>query len=83
MEKSGDNRRKTFPIAGARSGGKTNSKWGPNFEEVMKRSSTVHPGIPHLFDVKTQKHFTIETKQADSEVVLVEKGVVHYRISPI
>ena len=38
-----------------------------------------YPGRLHLYDVDTEQLFTINTGQGDSEVLLVESGVVYYR----
>jgi hypothetical protein len=35
----------------------------------------------HLYDIDNEKVYTIETHQGDSEVLLIEDGVVYYRAS--
>ena len=37
------------------------------------------PGILHLYNVDTEQVLSISTKQGDSEVLLVEDGIVYYR----
>jgi hypothetical protein len=39
------------------------------------------PGILILYNVHTQKEYRIETKQGDSEILLVDGGHVYYRVS--
>ena len=39
----------------------------------------VYPGIIHLYNLDTEQMISISTKQGDSEVLLVEDGVVYYR----
>ncbi|MGA9627512.1 MAG: hypothetical protein WBL65_22310 [Bryobacteraceae bacterium] len=41
----------------------------------------VFPGRLNLYDVDSEKMYPITTNQADSEVLLVENGVVYYRVS--
>ena len=60
---------------------KTGSKWGVSTEFVLTHSTTIHPGVLHIFDVKTNRHFQIHTQQSDSEVLLVEDNKVYYRVS--
>jgi hypothetical protein len=60
---------------------KNDTKWGASTEFEFTHSSTIHPGILHLFDVKTQRHFQIRTGQSDSEVLLIQDGLVYYRSS--
>jgi hypothetical protein len=53
--------------------------YGPGTEERLRESKAVFPGRLHLFNVDTEKMLTIETKQADSEVLLIDRNVVYYR----
>jgi len=41
----------------------------------------VFPGHLYLYDVATEKMSRIATNQADSEILLVEDGLVYYRVS--
>jgi len=41
----------------------------------------VYPGRLYLYDVDTERVFTITTDQGDSEVLLVEDDTVYYRAS--
>jgi hypothetical protein len=52
---------------------------GPGTEERLRESNSVFPGRLHLFNVDTEKTLTIETKQADSEVLLIDRNVIYYR----
>lgn len=67
--------------SGASEWRKEDSKWGRSTEFGLTHSSTIHPGILHIFDVKTQRHFVLHTGQSDSEVLLIEGNVVYYRSS--
>ena len=60
---------------------KTDSKFGRSTDFALTHSSTIHPGILHIFDVKTQRHFVLRTGQSDSEILLIEKNFVYYRSS--
>jgi hypothetical protein len=44
-------------------------------------SYAVFPGRLYLYDVSTDRAYTIVTNQGDSEVLLVQDGVVYYRAS--
>jgi hypothetical protein len=39
----------------------------------------VYPGILHLYNIDTEQMISISTKQGDSEVLLIEDGIVYYR----
>lgn len=67
--------------AGAEEWRKTDSKFGMSTEFALNHSSTIHPGTLRIFDVKTQHRFAIQTRQSDSEVLLIEDNVVYYRSS--
>ena len=41
----------------------------------------VFPGRLYLYDVDTEKTYQITTNQADSEILLVDSGLVYYRVS--
>jgi hypothetical protein len=59
----------------------TERKSGPNLMERFDYSSAVYTGRLHLFDVTSGRLRTIETDQADSEILLIENQVVYYRVS--
>jgi hypothetical protein len=54
---------------------------GPSIAEQFRDSDLVYPGKLHLYDLDSEKVYTIDTKQGDSEVLLVEDGKVYYRAS--
>ena len=81
LDKDTSTRLKSLKSAGSEEWRKGDSKWGRSTEFALTHSSTVHPGILHIFDVKTQQHFTIQTNQADSEVLLIEANTIYYRSS--
>jgi hypothetical protein len=43
------------------------------------RDSFIYSGRLHLYDIETEKFYSISTNQGDSEVLLVESNVVYYR----
>ena len=55
---------------------------GPDLRERMDnpQKGRVYPGKFHIYDVETEKLFPLSTDQADSEVLLVESGLVYYRV---
>jgi hypothetical protein len=60
---------------------KKDSLFGPDIAESFDDAPAIYPGRLHLFDVETDRVFTIDTKQGDSEILLVEDGIMYYRIS--
>jgi hypothetical protein len=60
---------------------KASGKMGPSISASLLESNLVYPGRLHLYDLDSEKVYTIETKQGDSEVLLVEDGTVYYRVS--
>jgi hypothetical protein len=52
---------------------------GPGTEDRLRESNAVFPGRLHLFNIDSEKMLTIETKQADSEVLLIDRNSVYYR----
>ena len=46
---------------------------GPDMEISIMDSAAVYPGRLHLYDLETEKIYTISTHMADSEILLVEK----------
>ena len=59
----------------------TVSPTGPQTAKSIGGSRMVYPGTLHLYDVATEKSYTIITNQGDSEILLVENGAVYYRVS--
>jgi hypothetical protein len=47
----------------------------------MADQDFVMSGTLHLYDVDTEKMFTIVTNQGDSEILLVEGGMVYWRVA--
>ena len=54
---------------------------GPSMRALFHESKSVFPGRLYLYDVSTDRTYTIATNQGDSEVLLVENGTVYYRAS--
>jgi hypothetical protein len=57
------------------------ARTGPSMKGVFDRSRDVYPGRLHIYDARNGQLYTIDTKQGDSEVLLIEDGTVYYRIS--
>jgi hypothetical protein len=57
------------------------STMGPGIARMFRESRLAYPGKLHLYDVDTEQVRTITTNQGDSEVLLVENGIVYYRAS--
>ena len=63
---------------------KAETKTGPRSVTRLKNAEAegmVYPGRLRLYDVDTDKVYLIVTDQGDSEVLLVEAGVVYYRVN--
>jgi hypothetical protein len=56
-------------------------KTGLDQAAIFRLAKVVFPGLLHLYDVDTDRSYTISTNQGDSEIVLVENNVVYYRVS--
>jgi hypothetical protein len=65
-------------------------KWKPGREDVRpdlkerlkdinEHDPISYPGRLHVYDIDTERLFTINTGQGDSEVLLIESGMVYYR----
>jgi hypothetical protein len=67
--------------AGRAEWGKKESTRGPSVAEVFQDSRLAYPGMLHLYDIDTGRNYVIDTKQGDSEVLLVENNTVYYRAS--
>jgi len=57
------------------------SEFGPDTYVSFQQSEDFFPGRLHLYVIETEKMFTIDTKQGDSEIVLVEDDIVYYRVN--
>jgi len=60
---------------------KGSTKSGPNTEYFFQSADAIFPGRLHLFDVDTDRSYSITTNQADSEILLVDGNTVYYRAS--
>ena len=58
-----------------------NSETGPDVAGLFEGAKVVFPGKLHLYDVNTERSYTISTNQGDSEILLVENSTVYYRAS--
>lgn len=54
---------------------------GPDQVDEFETDEAVFPGRLHIYDIDTERLYTITTNQADSEVLLIENKVVYYRVS--
>jgi len=57
------------------------AKTGPSISGMFAESYAIFPGHLYVYDVETDRTYSINTGQGDSEVLLIEKGVVYYRAS--
>jgi hypothetical protein len=57
------------------------SKTGPDVALLINDYRDVFPGRLHLYDVDSERSYTIDTNQGDSEILLVENGTIYYRAS--
>jgi hypothetical protein len=55
-------------------------KRGPSPADRFE-SSHVYPGRLHVYDVETERVFSIATNEGDSEVLLIEDGNIYYRVN--
>ncbi len=55
--------------------------WGDCFDERAQYFGTYYPGLLYLFNVHTKDYIEWDTKQGDSEVLLVQDGFVYYRVN--
>lgn len=60
---------------------KERTETGPATSVRLSDSKSVFSGQMHIYDVDTGRTFSVVTNQADSEVLLVESGILYYRIS--
>ena len=56
------------------------SETGPSMTERFRGRRGIFPGRLHLYDMELGRSYTITTNQGDSEIILVENGVVYYRV---
>jgi hypothetical protein len=56
-------------------------KMGPSIHDRLDDANVVFPGRLYLYDVNTERVYTITTNQGDSEILLVENDIVYYRAS--
>jgi hypothetical protein len=54
---------------------------GPNMEARFEYSQGLYPGRLDVYDLATEKLYTITTNQGDSEILLIEDNAVYYRVS--
>ncbi len=54
---------------------------GPPLYANFADSPYVYPGRLHIFDSDTGEIFTIDTDEADSEILLIDNGTIYYRTS--
>ena len=66
--------------AGTQSWKKERRRDGPDISDREENWGQVFPGRINIYDVDTDRAFPINTGQGDSEVLLVEAGVVYYRV---
>jgi hypothetical protein len=67
--------------AGASEWRRGSSGAGPDVAYMFQNYRDVFPGRLHIYDVETGRQYLIDTKQGDSEVLLVDSGTVYYRAS--
>jgi hypothetical protein len=60
---------------------KEDGTMGPNMERTFDEAASVYPGRLHVYNIYTEKLFTITTNQGDSEILLIEDNTVYYRVS--
>lgn len=51
-----------------------------SFEEQVSNDGFYRPGLLYLFNTDTEKYIEIDTRQGDSEILLVQNEVVYYRV---
>jgi hypothetical protein len=54
---------------------------GPDMLEKFKEGPAVYPGRLDIYNIETEKTYQVVTDQADSEVILIEGGIVYYRVN--
>jgi hypothetical protein len=59
----------------------TVSDMGPSIMDRLNDAPVVFPGRLYLYNVDTEHVYPISTNQGDSEVLLIHRDVVYYRVS--
>jgi hypothetical protein len=54
---------------------------GPSMVESFEEARAIYPGRLDVYNIDTEKLFTITTNQGDSEILLIEDNTVYYRVS--
>jgi len=57
------------------------ARTGPSHDEFLGDFGGAYVGRLHVYDVENNRTYTIVTNQGDSEVILVENGLVYYRVN--
>src|ERR1700683_2596053 len=57
------------------------TRTGPSIAESFDDASAIYPGRLDVYNIDTEKLFTITTNQGDSEILLIEENTVYYRVS--
>jgi hypothetical protein len=60
---------------------RTDGVWGDCFDERIQYYGTYYPGLLYLFNVHTKDYIEWDTKQGDSEILLVQDDIVYYRVN--
>jgi hypothetical protein len=60
---------------------RTDGVWGDCFDERAKYDGIYYPGLLYLFNVHTKDYIEWDTRQGDSEVLLVQDDMVYYRVN--
>jgi hypothetical protein len=60
---------------------RTDGVWGDCFDERIMSDGLYYPGLLYLFNVHTKDYIEWDTKQGDSEVLLVQDDMVYYRVN--
>ncbi len=54
--------------------------YGPSVKVRIEQWEATYPGRLHVYDLSRDRLLTIETRQADSEILLIDNKTVYYRI---
>jgi len=60
---------------------KFNTKTGAPFDDRTKFLSVYYPGILYLLNIDTRTYIEWNTGQGDSEILLIQDGVVYFRVN--
>jgi hypothetical protein len=72
---------RTTGSAGRSEWRKRETKLGPQTEYFFQSAGVIFPGRLHIYDVDTERSFSLQTDQGDSEILLVEDNTIYYRAS--